>query len=403
MEVFVSCLLASVAGLIAVPIAVFCLEIVAGVLRPNVPELQLPKGAGVAAPPRVAVLVPAHNEGEAIVATLNDIKAQLNPRDRLVVVADNCIDDTAAVARAAGAEVVERHDTQRIGKGYALDWGVRYLDRRAPDIVVMVDADCRVAVGAITHLARACTASGRPVQALYLMTGSRGAHVEQQIAEFAWRLKNWVRPLGLAALGQPCQLMGAGMAFPWAIIRKAAIASGSIVEDLKLGLELAAANHPPLFYPLAFVRSRFAASPEGAKIQRQRWEQGHIEMIRRNVPPLIRIAHTQKNLGLLALTLDLLVPPLSLLCILAVLMVLIAAFAALCGLSAAALVISLFNLLAFAFATYLAWSKFGRDVVPLRAALSIPAYVGAKIGLYGHVLFNRRATQWLKIERRNLD
>ena len=108
----------------------------------------------------------------------------------------------------------------------------------------------------------ACESTRRPVQALYLMTAPPGSAINHQVAEFAWRLKNHVRPLGLKALGLPCQLMGTGMAFPWGVIRSAELASGFIVEDLKLGLELAAGGHPPAFSS-AMVTSTFPSSAEG--------------------------------------------------------------------------------------------------------------------------------------------
>src|ERR1700683_5764217 len=85
------------------------------------------------ASPRVAVIVPAHNESAGIRVALDSVMPQLMPGDRLVVVADNCTDDTAQVAAAAGAEVVERHDTSRRGKGCALDFGVRYLQLDPPE------------------------------------------------------------------------------------------------------------------------------------------------------------------------------------------------------------------------------------------------------------------------------
>ena len=88
----------------------------------------------------------------------------------------------------------------------------------------MIDADCRLAEGAVDQLTTTCLTTGRPVQALYLMTAPEGSAINQQIAEFAWRVKNWVRPLGLSALASPCQLMGTGMAFPWQVIRSADLA-----------------------------------------------------------------------------------------------------------------------------------------------------------------------------------
>lgn len=60
-----------------------------------------------ACPPRVTVLVPAHDEGDRITATLAGLRGQTLPPTRIVVVADNCSDDTAQLARAAGAEVFE--------------------------------------------------------------------------------------------------------------------------------------------------------------------------------------------------------------------------------------------------------------------------------------------------------
>ena len=93
---------------------------------------------------RLAVLLPAHNEGAGVVSTIADVKAQLTPRDRLVVIADNCTDDTAKIAAAAGAEVLERHEPTKVGKGYALDFGIRHLSLDPPEIVIVIDADCKV-------------------------------------------------------------------------------------------------------------------------------------------------------------------------------------------------------------------------------------------------------------------
>src|SRR5262249_1802992 len=171
--------------------------------------------------------------------------------------ADNCSDDTAAVARSSSAEVIERNDLTKVGKGYALDWGINYLRGAPRPIIVVIDADCRLSSHALEELVRAASATRRPVQALYLMTAASGSAVNYQVAEFAWRVKNWVRPLGLHTLNLPCQLVGTGMAFPWEVIRSANLATGHLVEDLKLGLELAATGRAPAFCPTAIVKSSF--------------------------------------------------------------------------------------------------------------------------------------------------
>ena len=108
--------------------------------------------------PRVAVLVPAHNESANLLPTLACLRQQLGPRDRLMVIADNCQDDSAALARAAGAEVVERQDATLRGKGYALAYGVDQLRSDPPDVVLVVDADCTLSEGALERIARRCQA-----------------------------------------------------------------------------------------------------------------------------------------------------------------------------------------------------------------------------------------------------
>ena len=261
------------------------------------------------------------------------------------------------------------------------------------------DLPAGTAESTIDQLALACTLTGRPVQALYLMRAPAGSHVSRQVAEFAQRVKNWVRALGLAAFGQPCQLMGSGMAFPWNVIRSVDFSSGSIVEDLKLGLDLTLAGHPPLFCPSAFVSSRFAISDKGNNLQRLRWEQGHIAMILRGAPRLARIALMRRDIALFSLTLDLLVPPLSLFFVLLTGMLVFAGLGTLFGLSPVALDISVINLLAFAFVIFLAWLKFGRDVLPPAAILSIPAYIFGKFGVYRQVIFGKMTAQWIRTDR----
>jgi cellulose synthase/poly-beta-1,6-N-acetylglucosamine synthase-like glycosyltransferase len=190
------------------------------------------------------------------------------------VVADNCIDDTVDVARAAGADVIVRNDLKKIGKGYALDWGVQHLGADPPAIVIIFDADCRLARHAIAELAAACITTRRPAQALYLITESDQSSINYQVAEFAFLVKKRVRPLGLNALNLSCQMMGTGRAFPWETIRSTNLASRSIVEDLELGLKLAQAGHPLLFCLFAKVTSRFPWSSEGVRGQSKRWEGG---------------------------------------------------------------------------------------------------------------------------------
>src|SRR4029077_11887713 len=120
----------------------------------------------------------------------NSIKRQLKGRDRLVVAADNCTDDTARVASTAGAEVIERREPEKVGKGYALDFAIKHLASDPPDVVIFIDADCSLCDDAIDTLARTSRATHRPVQALDLMIAPADSSVNYHVAEFAWRVKN---------------------------------------------------------------------------------------------------------------------------------------------------------------------------------------------------------------------
>src|SRR5882724_2428387 len=206
---------------------------------------------------RTTVLIPAHNEGAGILPTIRDIQAQLGPHDSILVVADNCTDDTAAIVRAAGVEVTVRADPARRGKGYALEFGVRHLRLNTPDVVVIMDADCRLGEHALRHLSANAMASGRPVQSLYLMLAPEHAPPSKGLNLFAWRVKNWIRPLGLKLFGLPTQLVGTGMAFPFSLLVGRDLGNSRLAEDCALGIALATTGYPPLFVSEAKVHSHF--------------------------------------------------------------------------------------------------------------------------------------------------
>jgi cellulose synthase/poly-beta-1,6-N-acetylglucosamine synthase-like glycosyltransferase len=349
--------------------------------------------------PTVAVVVPAHNESAGILSTLSDVKAQLNSSDRILVVADNCSDDTAIVAASAGVEVCERDDASKIGKGYALDWGIRHLKQSPPDIVIFIDADCRLAENAIAELVLACVRTSRPIQSLYLMTAPKDSEINQQVAEFAWRVKNHVRPLGLLVLNLSCQLMGTGMAFPWRVISDAHLASSEIVEDINLGLQLAQAGYPPHFCPSARLCSVFPSSSAGAQAQRQRWEHGHIITIARSAPQFLLRAIKNCDLNLTAMTLDMMIPPLSLLSLLLLAGMLLGIILFGFGPSSFPLFLSIANVAAFGLSMLLCWLMAGTDILPLVAMPRIGTYVLRKLPLYRRVFSGNAVAKWIRAER----
>jgi cellulose synthase/poly-beta-1,6-N-acetylglucosamine synthase-like glycosyltransferase len=393
MTFVISLLLITCSSLLSIPVLVLLLEVASSLVRAR----AHPENSSIR--PKVAVLIPAHNESVGLLPTIQDVQSQLHSQDRLLVVADNCSDDTAAVAKAGGCEVIERHDFRRIGKGFALDYGLRHLSCQPPEIVIVIDADCRIDLGSIDQLARECTRTSRPVQALDLMVRSEKSPIDHCVAEFAWRLKNWVRPLGLLSLNMPCQLMGTGMAFPWAVIWSAELASGEVVEDLRLGIELAAAGKAPVFCPAARVTSVFPSSIEAASGQRERWEGGQLRIIIKTAPKMLLAAVEQRNLGLLVLVFDLLIPPLTVLICLLIVDLFCAIIAWLALSQSAPVLISLVNLLALSAALVLAWDKFGRDILTSDRFFLVFKYALSKMGLYIRMYSRKRSPSWIRTER----
>lgn len=380
-------------ALLLVPTLVLFVEVVAAI----VPGGGLPIPIGER-PRRIAILIPAHDEETTIVRTLRSIAPQLRRDDRLVVIADNCADQTGEIAQREGAEVLVRENPELRGKGYALDHGVRHLEKDAPDVVVIIDADCIVESGSIATLGAAAVASGRPVQALYRMRAPEGAALRMRIAEFAWLVKNHVRPRGLRRMGMPCQLMGTGMAFPWDCIQTAPLASGHIVEDLKLGLELARRGRPPLFCTQAAISSEFPASNEGILSQRTRWEHGHLGSILGDAPKLLLKSAVRGDTALASLALDLSVPPLALLAMLIAAAWAISLVLAIATRATSPLFIATASTVLFGAAVTLSWQCFGRRTVSGKDLALASIYALGKIPLYLRFLLKPQS-KWVRSKR----
>lgn len=347
---------------------------------------------------KVAIVIPAHNEEQVIRKTLQTIIPQLKSNDELIVIADNCDDRTAEIATEMGVIVKERKDEHNRGKGYALDYGLKQLQNNPPDVVIFIDADSFVDSQSIPRLTEQAILSGMPVQGLYLMETPAQPTPKDQISAFAFKVKNLVRPLGLSHLQQPCLLTGTGMAFPWDVIMQVNLASGNIVEDMKLGIDLAIAGYAPQFAPQAQITGRLPSQLNTSIVQRKRWEHGHLQALLHYVPLLVKESIQQKRLNLLIMALDLAIPPLSLFVFLWFAIWIISFLILTIAHVMLPIIISTISGLMIITAISSAWIKFGQEDLPLQTLLKAPLYILWKIPLYFQFLFNREK-QWIRTER----
>lgn len=378
-----------IAALMLTPMVLLSAELLAA----HLPVRRRPSNLG--GPPPFAVLMPAHDEASGISAAVAAVRAQLRPTDRLVVIADNCTDATAAMARRAGAFVATRSNAALRGKGFALAYGRDILIDDPPTVVIILDADCLPAPGALQRLAAAVIRQRAAVQGLYLLTPPRDAGPIIAISTFAFCLKNFVRQRGLFRMSGTALLQGTGMAFPWKMFRGAPLATPSLAEDLRLGLDLFLAGKRIGFEEHAHFFSK-ASSQTAAVGQRMRWEHGQIAIALRYLPRLARMILRRPAALLLAL--DVAVPPLSLLAV--------AVTSSLAGLLAYAsrtgeatpLLVLMGGCGLFAAMLLSVWWRWGRDFLPARALMRLPHYVLWKLPIYGRLLV-RPERRWIRTSR----
>jgi len=258
------------------------------------------------------VVVPAHDEEAGIARTIANLRALEYPAHlrRLWVVADNCGDGTAAVAAAAGAEVLVREDPDRRGKGYALALAFQHcLDEGWADAVVVVDADTVARPNLLSALAEQFAVGAEVVQVNYGILADRDSW-RTRLLRLSFALFHGVRSIARERLRLSCGLRGNGMAFKIDVLRRVPHRAFSVVEDLEYGLDLGAAG----------VRVRYAAGTEvlgempsqepAARLQRRRWEGGRAQL-RRRVPGLLAQAWHKRDWVLADLAFDLALPPLT--------------------------------------------------------------------------------------------
>ena len=376
----------------AVLTAFFLIEVSAGLRRKIGAGTSLSRASAV-------IVVPAHDEAAVLGDTLRSLAESLGPKMRVLVVADNCTDSTAALAGSAGVEVVERHDPEHRGKGFALAFAADYLRPDPPDIFVVMDADCSTDQASLQALVDAAHASGGPTQAVNLLRPDRSASPLVQLSNFAFVLKNLVRQRGLQALAGRVHLTGTGMAMPFELFHVSGNTRSSIVEDLALGLELADAGHPPMLVANAFVWSG-SASEQGTLVQRRRWEGGFLSTALRQGPREAWHGLVHGKPRAILGGLDLMIPPLALFAVLNVAALLIAALLVFALGGSWWPVIGQFVLLALAmFAVLIAWAREGRKFISLGVLARLPLYVLWKLPMYLGLARRGTPKEWLRTGR----
>ena len=363
------------------------------------------------------ILVPAHNEEQLLPETLRNL-SQLDYPHALYavhVVADNCTDQTAELARRGGAVVHERTNESQRGKGYALQWLLQRLWQtdEPHDAALILDADSIISPNFLRVMDVRLARGERVIQAYYAVRDpDRSWSVSLRYAALA--VLHYLRPSGRMVLGGSMGLKGNGMVFAADILKRHEW-SASITEDIEFHMALVLAGERAMFAPDAVVEAEMPQTLFGSHTQNTRWEQGRLDMARRYVPALLRESGAALKRGeygraylLFDAVMEHIIPPFSLL-------------AGLTGLGLFAAII-LFLLTRNISPTYsgLGWANLILGIVNIlgqivyifyglflvrapkkiyKALLYAPVFVVWKIWLYARIILGRGQKEWVRTAR----
>lgn len=269
---------------------------------------------------RFAIAVPAHNEASVIATTVTCLRQMDYPQERfdVHVVADHCSDATAQVARSAGAIVHERSEGPRGRKGYALAWLFAELlqDPKHYDAIAVFDADSLVAPEFLNLMDRAFAEGAQVAQGRHVISNP-DASVLSRLADADMCLNNRIRNQAKENLGVSARLMGDGMCFRREVLEAYPFGTYSLTEDREYGIYLVTRGLRVRFVPEAVSRGQATARWGDATGQRLRWYGGVFALQKRYVGPLLAATWKRHSLDALDSALELLLPPFSVLSVLA--------------------------------------------------------------------------------------
>jgi len=343
------------------------------------------------------VIVPAHNEAAGIAGTIANL-LQLDwpaERFRVVVIADNCTDATAEIARECGATVITRFDAARRGKGYALahafDWS--RADGRSQAVAV-VDADSHTSANLLESFAGRIERGACALQAHYGVLNAADSWRTRLMA-IALGAIHKLRSRAREHMGLSCGIRGNGWCITHALLRRLPYQAYSLTEDVEFGIDIGLAGERVVYCDESFVNGVMVSGAEAARSQRQRWEGGRFKLIKISLPKLLSASLIRRSAVCLDLALDLLVPPLSYIVLnVAALIVISTTFRLVAG--SWLLWLAAADLAALMLYVGRGWMLSGVGMRGLLDLLRVPWFLAWKLLL----LFSRRkSTEWIRTKR----
>ena len=237
---------------------------------------------------RMAIVIPAHNESALIARCVASVAASARHcgNCEVIVIADNCTDDTATRAMEAGARVMVRENAVLRGKGYALRLAFDHLQTEGFGGFLVVDADSVVTANLVTKAKRRLAGGSAALQCSYRVLNCDSS-VRTRLMDAALLAFNVMRPKGRSGWGLSAGILGNGFALRSETLQKVPWDAASVVEDLEYHLRLVATGERVDFIEEATVFGEMPSGGAAARAQRSRWEGGRLRMVREWAPRLM--------------------------------------------------------------------------------------------------------------------
>jgi cellulose synthase/poly-beta-1,6-N-acetylglucosamine synthase-like glycosyltransferase len=258
-----------------------------------------------------ALIIPAHNEEMVIGQVIDSLKKQNYPKQLydIFVVADNCTDTTAAIAHHHGATVFERYDSEKKGKGHALEWifAKLYTMEDRYDAISVFDADNLVSPNYLSEMNNQLCSGHKVVQGYIDSKNPFDSWITCSYTIAFW-LSNFLFQLPRSFLGLCCGLCGTGFCIDMSVLKEIGWGATCLTEDLEFTMKLALNDMKVAWAHNAVVYDEKPLTLPQSWRQRKRWMQGHADCAARFFIPLIKKAVKSKDLIALDCALYLLQP-----------------------------------------------------------------------------------------------
>lgn len=241
---------------------------------------------------RFALITAAHNEEAVIKYHLESLKQINYPKDLfdIYVIADNCTDSTAAIARQEGARVFERFSNQR-GKGYALEWMFNQLfdmeKERSYDAICLFDADNVVSSNFLLEMNSKLKKGYRSIQGYLDTKNPNDSWVTACYATAYWSM-NRMWQLARYNRGLSNAMGGTGVCLEYNLLKEYGWGATCLTEDLEFTMKLLLNGIKTSWAHDAHVYDEKPVYFSQTWRQRTRWLQGHWDVCFRYAIPLLK-------------------------------------------------------------------------------------------------------------------